>query len=85
MEFEDYVKLGTLLKEAERIMWTYEFRRPKKAPINKHFEKAVKHFNEVKNHLEEMLYIEYPNQFTTHIFYGREQVQPGSVTRLSKL
>lgn len=72
MEFKDYEQLGKLLKEAEKIMYAHEWQTPKKAPINKHFEKALKHVSEAKNHLEEMMFIEYPNQATTHIFYGKD-------------
>jgi hypothetical protein len=75
MEFEDYVKLGNLLKEAERIIWTFQHKKPKKARINEHFRKATRHLSEVKNHLEEMLYIEFPTQFTSGIFYGEATVE----------
>ena len=70
MEFKDYEQLGKLLKKTEKIMSKYRFERPKKLPINKHFLKAHKYVNETKNHLEEMMYIEHRELFSTNIFYG---------------
>lgn len=72
MKFEDYEKLGKMLKEIEELIWTHELQPPKRSPFNRHFARALNHVNEAKNHLEEMLFIEYPKQATTDIFYGKD-------------
>ncbi len=69
MKFEDYQRLAALLKEAREILFTFKHVTPKKAPINKHHDRAVKGIDAARSSAEEMMFKEYPEQANTDIFY----------------
>lgn len=76
MKFEQYMRLATLLLEVEEILLTHERPCGKTKPINKRFNRVLKNISEVRSHLEDIMFIEYPKQATIYVFYpkrGRTQ------------
>jgi len=88
MKFEDYVKIGSDLKELNEqlcdfIVQTSKIRK-KTSPIMKRADKAMKALTQLRSDLEELMFFEHPKSLdvlvaqtfpdaATHVFYGPER------------
>lgn len=77
MEFKDFERLGKLSKEAELIIDTQEMQKgsyPYHSHFIKHYTEANKSLRKLKNHLENMMFIQCPKQATKLILWqvGRD-------------
>ncbi len=71
MKFEDYTKLGELLKEARAILFSHKI-PPKAKPLTRHRQAAIKGLDSARHHADEMLYLEHPRVAAGDVFYFNE-------------
>jgi len=67
---EEYVKLGALLKEARRLVLKISTKRPIHSYRNKQRSKGLEHLDEARCHLENVMFVEFPQITTLSIFHG---------------
>jgi len=73
LTYEQYVALGDALKTANNLMAHAIMDRkfpPKSSRTAKQCVKACNNMMQIKDAYEELFYIDFPEQFGTHIFYG---------------
>lgn len=69
MQFRDYQRLSELINEAREIMCTHQRPHGKTKPINKSFDKALKNVDEAKSELENLMYLNCPQEASIYVFY----------------
>ena len=83
MEFKDYERIGSELKELNNRVVDYIIEMSKKygksKPQVKHGDKAMKALTTLRSELENMMYIEHPEECkklgekALHVFYGSSE------------
>jgi len=67
---EEYIQLGALLKEARRLVLKISTKRPIHSYRNKQRSKGLYHLDEARCHLEDLMFVEFPQITTLSIFHG---------------
>jgi len=68
---EEYIQLGALLKEARRLVLKISTERPIHSYRNKQRSKGLEYLDAARCHLENVMFVEFPQITTLSIFHGQ--------------
>lgn len=74
MKFEEYIELGNALKQVKKLSCEIGWKKPKKSPVNKCHERASKCLIDLSSDLENLMFSDFPERATTHVFYGQDGI-----------